>query len=273
MARDYSGIEAALVAYLANDAGMYRLAAKVQGMHDFVATHAIGQPADLSWSDADVQGYFATFKKENRTWTVGAQTAAYGQIRQGCKRAGFLSFYGGTAARMQQVEPGLFPDRKTAQWYQDLIFGTFPSIKRWQWQTCEEAEKLGYVTAPSGFRLWYPDGVFEYTYQNRKWEKKFGAVAKECLAAKPQHMGMWCSAKALARAIADPVLAPGLRLSIHDEILGEWDQTQQEDVDGRLKAAMEIEMSEMPLPASWGMGAYVVVQTEAKSGQRWADMK
>src|SRR3990167_6987717 len=57
-AYDYSGIEAVLVFYLAADPAGLRLAGRVGGLHDFIARHAIGQPADLSRSDDDLARYF-----------------------------------------------------------------------------------------------------------------------------------------------------------------------------------------------------------------------
>jgi DNA polymerase I-like protein with 3'-5' exonuclease and polymerase domains len=276
LARDFSGIEAVMVMYLANDPVGYRLAAVVQGMHDFVATTAVGKPPDLSWSDEDLRGYFQEFKKENRLWKMAnGEEMRYVPIRYACKRAVFLSFYGGTAKRMVQVEPGVFSSVKLAEWYQQMIFDVFPSIPKWQWQTCEEAERRGFVTAPSGFRLHYPDGVFSYSYSkvDKKWQKKLGEVAKECIAAKPQHMGMVFSAQALRLAAKDVLVGRTLRLSIHDEIMCEVPVGEVEEVDCRLQQMMEQPMLCMPLPPAWGFGPHVVVKTEAKRGMRWSEME
>lgn len=276
LARDFSGIEAVMVMYLANDPVGYRLAAEVQGMHDFVATHAVGQPPDLKWSDQDLNDYFKQFKKENRKWKLqSGQELDYITIRYACKRAVFLSFYGGSARRMMQVESKVFSTVKIAEYYQKLIFDVFPSIEQWQWKTCEEAERRGFVTAPSGFRMYYPDGVFAYSYDKtlKKWNKKFGEIAKECLAAKPQHMGMMFSAKALVLAGADELVGSTLRLSIHDEIMTEVPLAQVGEVDDRLQQMMERPMECMPLPPEWGLGTHVRVKTEAKQGVRWSEMQ
>jgi DNA polymerase I-like protein with 3'-5' exonuclease and polymerase domains len=275
--RDFSGIEAVMVMYLANDPVGYRLSAIVQGMHDFVATTAVGRPPDLSWSDEDLSAYFEEFRKEDRNWKLkSGQELSYITIRYACKRAVFLSFYGGTPPRMVQAEPKVFSTTQIATFYQDIILKeTFPSIERWQWKTCEEAERRKFVTAPSGFRMYYPDGVFNYNFNKKtqKWQKSLGEIAKECIAAKPQHMGMVFSAKALAAAYADPVLSDTLRLSIHDAIMTECPLERVEEADVRLQEIMERPMLCMPLPPEWKMGSHVVVKTEAKKGARWSKMK
>src|SRR3990167_6797560 len=46
---DFSGIEAVLVFYLAADPAGLRLAGRVGGIHDFVASHAIGPPPAPAW--------------------------------------------------------------------------------------------------------------------------------------------------------------------------------------------------------------------------------
>jgi DNA polymerase I-like protein with 3'-5' exonuclease and polymerase domains len=273
---DFSGIEAVMVFYLANDPVGYRLAAIIQGIHDFVATTVVGKPPDMSWSDNDLKAYFAEFNKENRKWKLSAGELTYDSIRYACKRAVFLSFYGGGPGRLVQQEPGTFPTEEVAQFYQDIILKeTFPSIETWQTKTCEEAEKRGFVTAPSGFRMHYPDGVFNYTFNKtaQKWDKAMGQIAKECIAAKPQHMGMMFSAHALKLAYQDDLLRETLRLSIHDAIMGEVDIDKTSESIVRLQSLMERPMECMPLDPSWGLGSHVVVKTEAKYGPRWSELK
>jgi DNA polymerase I-like protein with 3'-5' exonuclease and polymerase domains len=274
-ARDFSGIEAKLVAYFANAKDLYRLTEI--DVHGFLASHAIGRPAELSWSDSDLHAYFNDLKARKDLWeTAGlAEKRPFKVIRQACKRALYLSMYLGAAKRMYEVEPSTFGSVKNAQWYQDLLFSTFPEIPIWHNRTCEEAERRGYLTAPSGFRLHYPNGVYEYVFDkaNGKWERRMGNVAKEAIAARPQHTAMTFSARALIKAYQDPNLREALRLSIHDEILCEVPIDSVGEIDVELKTLMELPDTTMPLPPEWNQGEFVWVGTEAKMGERWSAMR
>lgn len=275
LARDYSGIEAVLVAYLAADPHMLRLTRL--GVHDFVASHAVEKPARLSWSDADILEHFSALKKFAGTFRVEESTLAYDVVRQASKRAVYLSLYGGTSARMVQVEPSIFPTRARAQWYQDLFFSLFPSVKTWHWAVCEEAEQRGYAVAANGFRLHYQD-VFTYSFNRvtKRWEKKLGETAKECIASKPQHLALWLLATSLVSAAQDEEILNGLCLTIHDEIFGEWPVARAAGVDARVKAIMERPFACLPLPPSWGMGTHLSIATEGKmspEGGSWGHMR
>lgn len=58
---DFSAIEAVLVGYFAGDPSYIRLAK--MGIHSYLASHLLGRPADLSWSDGDLVAYFKEIKK------------------------------------------------------------------------------------------------------------------------------------------------------------------------------------------------------------------
>lgn len=274
-ARDYGGLELKLVAYFAGIKELLRLACS--DAHGFIASHAIGKPADLGWSDADLVGYLDEFKKENREWEVNGIKRKYKTIRNASKRSIYLTNYLGTAKRMVQSEPETFGTVKQAQWYQDLYYDLFPGVKTWQWATCEEAEQKGYVTTPDGFRQWHFD-PFKYTYDKgaKRWAKDYGENAKEVVACKPQHMGMMFSAYAITELFNIELVKPSLRLSIHDEILLESQTTVWQDIDALTKTAMEREMRCMPMPPSWGMGEFLAIATTGKRsepGGSWASMK
>ena len=272
LARDFSGIEALIVAYLARDKDMLRLCRL--GIHDFVASHAIGQPADLSLSDADLKAYFKHYKGENRSWKVAgaAEPLPYEVIRTACKRAVYLSLYLGTPPRMVQAEPEIFPNKKTAKWYQDLFFALFGSVRTWQWNVCEEAERFGFVTAPSGFRGWCWE-PFRYTRKGPgQWERSFGEQAKDIVSLIPQHMAMVYGAVAIGKLFQDGIVRDAMRLMIHDEIMTEVNEADVDVVDRKLKEAMEAPLGCMPL-APLGLPGALHVGTEAKMGLIWAHMK
>ena len=278
--RDFSGIEAVLVAYLAGDQNLFRLAGgEIQDLHGYIATTALKRPPDLTWSDSDIRDYLKGFRKEGeRQWDVNGTMKSYDALRTGCKRAAYLSFYLGTPPRMVQAEPDIFPTRAVAAWYQDLFFATFPKVRAWQWAVCVEAEEKGFTTSPDGFRQYFPEGVFRYEFDKgtRKWTKKLGEVSKEVVASKPQHMGFMFSADAMIRLAQDETMAETMRLSIHDEILGEGGVDVVDCALVAYQRAMEQPMVNLPLPKDWGVGSHVIVRTEgARSGEggTWDSMK
>jgi DNA polymerase I-like protein with 3'-5' exonuclease and polymerase domains len=276
VAVDFSGIEAVTVAYLAGDPSMLRLAGPVAGMHDFVATNAIGEPASLSWSDQDLIDYFSTFKKENRKWrTRSGKEEPYDVIRTASKRGAFASFYGGTPKTLMTKEPELFPTMEIASFYQRLIFDTFPSIQKWQIATCDEAFKLGYITAPGGFRMHFPEGIRKWDCDKATgaWTWVNGPEAEAAMAAKAQHAAFTFSARALKAAYEDDLLRHTLRLSIHDEILTEMHLDTWRDSLIRLVEIMERPNPDMPLDPAWGLGSHLRVGVEAKMSNRWSTMK
>jgi DNA polymerase I-like protein with 3'-5' exonuclease and polymerase domains len=281
VARDYSGIEAVLVGYLAADQALLRLAGgTIKDVHGFVATTALGKAPDLSWSDADIRNYLMEFRDANAVWDVNGQAMPYKTLRDACKQSIYLSFYLGTPSRMVMSAPDVFPTYPVARWFQDLFFSTFPKVQKWQWAICEEAERHGYITTPDGFRQYFSD-VFKYTWGVDKWDKSYGVTAKECVAAGSQHMGFMYSAQAMVALRREfPEVHEGLRLSIHDELLGEYPLDFREEADRVLQQVMERPMKCMPLPEEWKLGSHLAISTEAKWSHedekgvhRWSSVK
>jgi len=85
-ARDYSGIEALLVGYLAGSRDYYRLAKL--GVHAFFASHVLERPIDLAWSDEDIRLAVQEIKDDEPI------------VYDTCKRCVHLSNYKGTPGRM-----------------------------------------------------------------------------------------------------------------------------------------------------------------------------
>ncbi len=262
---DYASIEAVLVGYLANDRELIRLAGdRVKDVHGFIATTALGKAPDLTWSDDDLRGYLKEFRKENRTWDVNGRPMTYDALRQGCKQSLYLSMYLGTPSRMVQAAPNIFPTRQVAKYFQELFFTTFPKVPKWQWATCEQAEQLGYVLTPDGFRQHFSD-VFVYTWSGTEWTREYGPAAKEAVAGAPQHLGIIFSAVAIAALRREyPEIHEGLRLSIHDSLLTEFPLEKREAYAYTIQQVMERPLPCLPLPAEWGMGSHLAIATEAK---------
>jgi DNA polymerase I-like protein with 3'-5' exonuclease and polymerase domains len=64
-----------------------------------------------------------------------------------------------------------------------------------------------------------------------------------------------------------------LRLQVHDELLSETPKGKADEVIAVMRREMELPVKELALPASYGMGSHLVVNTESKQGARWGSMR
>ena len=251
-ARDYSSIEAKIVGYLANDPNYVRVCDI--DAHSFLVSHNIKEPADLAWSDADLRTYLAGIKKKHPVQ------------RQGCKKIQHASNYLATAHKAFLEEPKLFGSEREAKRLMDLYYSIFPKISDWHKATCDKVEAQGYITAPSGFRLYYAD-VYAYAYNKTRggWDKKFGEQAKEAVAGVPQHMGAYYLLGATVRMCERyPEFSKLIKILIHDEVMFSAREEEVDVWDQRLKEVMEEPCEVMPMHAAWGFGQYMRVATEGK---------
>lgn len=269
------GIEAKIVGYLANDPAYTRICSI--DPHSYLVSHLIGQPADLSWSDAELGRYLGEIKRNHKA------------KRQSAKKVQHAANYLATAHKTYIEEPELFGSEREAVRQMKVYADLWPKIGDWHTRTVEECDRRGFVKAPSGFRLHYVD-VYKWTSRvkvldngskYKVWDKEFGEAAKEAVAGGPQHMGaVYLMTAAVALCEEYPEFAGMLRLLLHDEIF--W-ECREEDVDlwdARVKEAMERPLACMPLPPSWGMGEYMRVETEGKRSVvskdgvwgRWSEM-
>lgn len=267
-ANDFGGIEAVIVHYLAASYDMdgarqgVRLA--LNDIHSFFTSHVVGEPADLSWSDDNLTEFLADIKKR------------YKAQRTPCKTTIHSSHYLTTPFKMHREQPVLFPDVKTARYYQDFYFDLFPYLKKWQWGVCVEADQKGYVTCPDGFRMHYGAAMmWAWNKEKGKWEQDYGPQAKEAVAAVPQHMGMSYLARAANTLFHDRFEEVGqyMRLLIHDEIFLETPTELCDNVLAVSGDVMRTPHPDMPLPPSWNMGSHLSINTEGKRGSVWAWMK
>jgi uracil-DNA glycosylase family 4 len=105
---DYSGIEAVETGYFSRDPAYIRLAKL--GVHAYLASHLLGRPADLRWSDADLLAYFKEIKTANPL------------VYDRSKRCVHGTNYGLTPYGMASTFPELYPDEKTAKHVQEIYF-------------------------------------------------------------------------------------------------------------------------------------------------------
>src|SRR5882672_2859102 len=112
---DWRGIEAVLVGWFAGDQDYQRLARL--GVHSFMASHMLGRPADISWSDHDLLECFREIK--------GTQRALYDDAKH--------TVHGTNYGMGPRLMADLYemPERE-AKRLQGLYFDLFPKIKLWQ---------------------------------------------------------------------------------------------------------------------------------------------
>ena len=287
---DFSGIEAVLTMYYAgvhaNGTAKMGCEDAKQGLrltgidiHGYLSSHDIGQPADLSWSDADLRDYLAAFRKENRTWkTKSGLMRLYEDIRD-CNKTGLYgSLYMGGPGTLVRAKPDVFPNEAIAAAVQGLIFELFPSVPRWWWEVCREAMEFGYVTTPDGYRQYFSD-VLEKVFHKKTqtWDTRMARVANECVAAKPQHTAMLYTAQGLGLfAERYPQERDLLRLTIHDSVVAEPHKDIAYDLYQRLKACMETPLKFLRLPSEWAMGEHLRIGVDGKQsevGGSWREMK
>lgn len=118
---DFAGIEQVIMGWAMNDPAYIRIAKL--GTHALVASHVIGRPADLSWSDDDLRKYFKEIKSSKEV-LIGV---AYDQS----KRTVHGSAYGLTTHGMIRQFPKTYRSLKEAEKIQDVYFSVAPSVPRY----------------------------------------------------------------------------------------------------------------------------------------------
>jgi DNA polymerase len=131
---DYSGIEAIETGWFSRDPAYIRLAKL--GVHAYLASHLLGRPADLRWSDADLLAYFSELKK------------AHFLIYDQAKRCVHGTNYGLTPYGMASTFPDLYQDEKIAHRVQQIYFEICPTLPTWHGALRQRAYDAGYLGGP-----------------------------------------------------------------------------------------------------------------------------
>ena len=120
---DWAAIEAVMVAWFAGDPVYYRLAKL--GVHAYMASHALGRPADLAWDDDKLAAYFKEIKgsddpKVSRTYNACKRTV------HGCVPGDHEVLTPGGWIRFDQLQEGT----KVAQWKNGELDFVVPTITK-----------------------------------------------------------------------------------------------------------------------------------------------
>ena len=272
-ARDFSGIEAVLVGYEAKDPGYIRLA--LRDVHTFYTAYALHQldgrvkAADLpllSWDDDKLFSHLEALKKEYKT----DRNSLYKHLTHA------INFGQGPEGAIEKIYKEtnvMYPVplvRKVMGIYKEL----FPSIPQWHKDVRREAHDRGHLTNAFGYIHRFSH-VFRYVMENGQWVEKLGDDAEAVLAFRPQSNAAGIIKESIIRMYFDRFDEAGqwLRLQVHDENLGEPALDKLAAFDRVLVEEMERPIPQLPMPPEWGLGEFLKINTEPKTGDRWGEMR
>lgn len=178
---DYSGIEAVETGWFARDPAYIRLAKL--GVHAYLASHLLGRPADLAWSDHDLLAYFGSLKK------------AHALIYDQAKRCVHGTNYGLTPYGMASTFPDLYKDDKAAERVQKIYFEICPALPAWHAALRQQAYDAGCLGGPGEVLLgadnacykpgWKGASPWPHPFQYRHW---FWSVLAYSPITEAQHL-------------------------------------------------------------------------------------
>ena len=273
LARDFSGIEAVLVGYFAQDPGYIRLAKR--DVHSFYTAYALHELDGrisandlprLDWSDEKLFTRLGEIKKE-----FGEErNALYKHLVHG---ANFMQGPKGAAEKILAETEVEYPVALVKR-VMDIYFELFPKIRTWHKTLLAQADRDGFVRNPFGYvHRFYR--VFEWEKIGEHWQREQGPDANKVIAFGPQSTAAGIIKEAMLRLYSNRFAEAGqyLRLLIHDELFTEVPEEKVHEIDAILKFEMEQPIKCMPLPPEWNMGEYLFINTEEKIGKRWGEMK
>lgn len=246
---DSAAIEAVLVGYAAGDPDYIRLAKL--GIHDFLTSHMIHQPASVEWSDDKLAEYLRQMKKEHKVEREAAKRVIHG------------SNYGLSPYGMHDEYQEYFPKVRDAEQLQSLYFTLFPSIRKWHASTLQRAHKEGFLDNHFGYR--------HYFWHALKWDGEsqgyvYGDDAKRAIAFVPQSDASAIQTEYVLKLNADPEVRDYLRLIIHDSCVME---VPQERVDQVCQRVYDVFTAPIPQLGGLSIGAEVQVGPSLGAMKVW----
>jgi hypothetical protein len=293
--RDFSGIEAVLVGYFAGSPGYIRLAKR--DVHSFYTAYALNALGDgrvgandlplLSWPDDKLFASLAHFKK----LLNHERNSLYKHLVHG---ANYLQTPAGASEHIFKSTGRVF-DRKLITNVMGVYFELFPEIRQWHRaltasvdgtkQRGRDRDSRGsddrvdpwtlgvcHVKNPFGYTHRFYN-VLDWEKVNGEWVSSFGEDAKRLVSFLPQSTAAAIIKGSAKRLYYEfPWVGETLRLLIHDSVLGE---SKEKDLETCLTVSdqvMSAPIPELPLDPTWGVGEYLSIGTEAKSGPSWGTM-
>lgn len=237
---DWKAIEALLVGYFAEDPDYIRISK--MDPHSYLASHILGKPASLEWSDERLKEYFAQIKAEHEDVRALAKKNNYaGNYDQGAKN------------RAKDIGCTVEEAKK----YMEVADAIAPKIKKWKMDTRLRAHAEGRLVNPFGYVRYF----FEVFRQRKDGLWTLGKEAREALAFLPQST---CAAMCREVILDLPESEDCfLLVPIHDSLLLECKEEKVAECATMLRSLME-----RPWPQLGGL----TVEVEVKVGRTWGTM-
>lgn len=258
---DAAAVEAVFWGYKMKDPDYIRLAQL--GVHDYLTSHMVGKPADMSWPNERLAEYFQWIK------------ANYKKERVLCKTIVHASNFGQSPYGMVKNAPDKFT-LKSATELQQLYFKVCTKVKQTQDDLRVQAHKQGYLGLddhPWKYRHWFWD-VFSWDSRRGAWSN--GSDSKRVVAYYPQSTNAGflkeVSLRVAERANTFYFGRTPIRALIHDSILCEVETNRRDELVKILAEEMTRPIKQLPCPKEWNMGPYLKIGVEVKVGSNWQDM-
>ena len=164
---DWRGIEAVLVGWFTGGDPDYMRLARL-GVHSFMASHMLGRPADLQWSDSDLSLAFKEIKHTERKVYDDAKHTVHG------------TNYGMGPRLMSDMLPRC-PRRRRSGCRRFTL--TCFQMRQWQRATLDRAAKECKLRNPFGYEMSF--------WEVQQWDRKqawwtLGEDAKSAIAFLPR---------------------------------------------------------------------------------------
>ena len=224
---DYSQIELRLLAHMAQDEKMIAAFQSGQDIHAQTASQVFGLPPEQ----------------------------ITGELRRRAKAVNFGIVYGISGFSLAQ---DIGVSRQEAADYMEKYLETFAGVRNYMYRIKEQAKRDGYVATLLGRRRWLPE-LRSSNYNLRAFGERVALnMPIQGTAADVMKLAMI----RVARRLQAEGLQARLILQVHDELIVECPQEEQETVRALLTEEME------------GAGNFAVpLVAEAGAGRSWAEAK
>lgn len=233
--RDYTGAEALLTGYFANDPLFMKLS--TMGVYTYVLAEHEGIKIDLN--APDLAEVLAEIKRKNKKPRKGDYVSPYKKF----KTLVLGICYGLGPDQMFEQNPGVFASKGEARKLRRFFFKLFPKVEQYQESAVAEARTTALIKNPFGYIRWL-------------WDVP-GLDGPKAIAQRPQSTLAAIIKRAMLKVDASPI-GDYLIWQIHDELVLDVPREKLEWADRILREIME-----EPIPELGGL----VLRTERKEGR------
>jgi len=268
---DFAGIEAVLTGWYANDADYMRLAK--YGIHSYLTSHKVGEPADLAWPDEKLKAFLKNIKDRFH------DSDTYHAL----KRTVHLTNYGGSPAMMNLAAPEQFPSIAIAEQMQNFYLDLCPKLKIWHGNLRTRAAKenfLGGNDHPYRFKHWFwdvtkLDAATGQMVKGSDWNRVIAFYPQSTAAGILYDTVLDLTDPQSPNYVGDmgPNGETPLRALIHDEILSEVREGCLQQFVDKLRRSMQISRFEGFTPPGVTGALPLVIGADVKIGPNWGEME